>query len=314
MPEILPCALQKQHAASASLPLQTRSEPLLNTSRRIQEQHGPLSECCPCLRDSTGEHSGDHLRAQNALLDHDYTRTISFTEFFYCKRHTRLAFEATSEVYAEKEVREVDENGRRFVTDVVYRSRADHTIMCRIEVWRTHRTDISSREACHYLEVRCDHLLESIHRSNTTRISVRCETGTISLDRCELCAREREKEEKRHKQRYEQQQREREQAVIVRVEAERVRLEDVERVRLEEVERERNELLMERQRKDAEWAQKRAAEAEWSESSMRRGFVVRVSATGAHTMTQAEIEQKRNERMSRESAKRALKRSRRKSS
>ena len=47
---------------------------------------------------------------------------------------------------------------------------------------------------------------------------------------------------------------------------------------------------------------------------MRRGFVVRVSATGAHTMTQAEIEQKRNERMSRESAKRALKRSRRKSS
>ena len=164
------------------------------------EQHGPLSECCPCLRDSTGEHSGDHLRAQNALLDHDYTRTISFTEFFYCKRHTRLAFEATSEVYAEKEVREVDENGRRFVTDVVYRSRADHTIMCRIEVWRTHRTDISSREACHYLEVRCDHLLESIHRSNTTRISVRCETGTISLDRCELCARAREKEEKRNKQ------------------------------------------------------------------------------------------------------------------
>jgi len=74
------------------------------------------------------------------------------------------------------------------------------------------------------------------------------------------------------------------------------------------------ELLLKRQRKEEEWAQKRAAEAEWSESSMRRGFVVRVSATGAHTMTQAEIEQKRNERMSRESAKRALKRSRRKSS
>ena len=282
------------------------------------ETHGNLSKNCQCLREHTGGESGDHLRAQNALIEHDYTRTISFTDFFHCKQHTRLAFEATSEVYAEKEVREVDENGRRFVTDVVYRSRTDHTIMCRIEVWRTHRTDSSSRAACHYLEVRCDHLLEALNRSNTTQISVRCETSTISLDRCELCKQEQEKQEKEAERcRIEEAERVRiketervrsEEAERCRIEEEeRVRSEEAERVRIKEMEQERNRLLhvrLRQQQSEAEWAEKRATEAKWSESSMTHGFVVRVSATGAHAMTQAEIEQKRKERMSRESAKR----------
>ena len=298
------------------------------------ETHGNLSKNCQCLREHTGGESGDHLRAQNALIEHDYTRTISFTDFFHCKQHTRLAFEATSEVYAEKEVREVDENGRRFVTDVVYRSRTDHTIMCRIEVWRTHRTDSSSRAACHYLEVRCDHLLEALNRSNTTQISVRCETSTISLDRCELCKQEQEKQEKEAERcrieeaervriketervrseeaercRIEEEERVRsEEAERCRIEEEeRVRSEEAERVRIKEMEQERNRLLhvrLRQQQSEAEWAEKRATEAKWSESSMTHGFVVRVSATGAHAMTQAEIEQKRKERMSRESAKR----------
>jgi len=52
------------------------------------------------------------------------------------------------------------------------------------------------------------------------------------------------------------------------------------------------------------WLQKRELEKQVSESTIMPGFTVRVSATGALEMTEAEIKQRREERMQREAAKR----------
>jgi hypothetical protein len=151
-----------------------------------------------------------------------------------CKLHSDVVFRATSEVYVQKEVHEFDDNGRRFVTDVVYRSKSDNAIMCRIEVRRTHTTNSLNREGCAYFEVLCDHVLQTLkNHSNTTLM---CEAGPQTIA-CGPCKQEREEKEQ---EREEKEQRAREQRELEQQKRELEQQEIDQRI-LEQREREQKE-------------------------------------------------------------------------
>jgi hypothetical protein len=93
--------------------------------------------CCPC--------STDHLEAQVALRDHDYTRTpISFKVYRACKIHSDVVFSAGPGVRVALETRELDAGKRLFVTDVAYMHTDSQVVLHRVEVLRTHKASTAN--------------------------------------------------------------------------------------------------------------------------------------------------------------------------
>ena len=140
--------------------------------------------CCPC--------STDHLEAQVALRDHDYTKTpVLFKVYRECKIHSDVVFSAGPDVRVALEVRELDAGKRLFVTDVAYTSAGSQRTLHRVEVLRTHKASTTNRENRPFLEVRAEHVLYELHmpRVPGSGVVLRCERiGSTAAPPCVPCA------------------------------------------------------------------------------------------------------------------------------
>lgn len=139
----------------------------------------PSHVCCECAGD-------DHLRAQQLLRDHNYENlNVIVTKFMSCKKHTKEVFCWAKNSSVRLEVSEVNDNGRRFVTDVAFFD--NDTVVGRIEVLKTHKTVRGSRGSCTFFEIRADHILEAFRNALLSSDDVWLRAEGIDEDICEQC-------------------------------------------------------------------------------------------------------------------------------
>ena len=140
------------------------------------------SEGTPIVCSCAGD---DHLRAQIALRDNDYrAKNLVISRFNSCKMHTMDVFESKRNFSVRLEVREINSNGKRFVTDVAFVD--DNKIVARIEVWKTHRTSTESRGSIPFFEIRADHILDEFRNLDSSTIRLRAEcSGELPV--CHEC-------------------------------------------------------------------------------------------------------------------------------
>jgi len=140
---------------------------------------------CECAGD-------DHLRAQAALRDHDYkTSNLIVTRFMSCNKHTIEVFQWAKNSSVQLEMQEVNDDGKRFVTDVAFFE--DDAVVGRIEVWKTHRTIAGSRGSCPFFEIRADHILDKFQGRVSGTVWLRAESSGEPVV-CEECVAESQRQ------------------------------------------------------------------------------------------------------------------------